>query len=230
MASSKVAVVTGYVRLDNGYRCHADYVRLGNELLGLHSPTVAYLDRMDAPAGVTVRPASLWSCWLWPLAQQATPPAGNPAKDTREYHAVQHQKTAWLADAVSHTDADHLVWIDLGVFHNERIRPDHVTAFLAAVAERRPDRITLPSIWPLDSGEVLPWRVNWFLAGAVAIVPRHLASLWQTLCQRAATEFYTKTGGVTWEVNTWAAVAKARPDLVDTYQADHDETLFTGFR
>lgn len=225
-----VAIVTGYVRLDNAHRCHADYARLGGELLALHRPTVAYLDGLDAPPGVTVLPASLWDCWLWPMAQSAQAPPGNPAKDTAAYHTVQHQKTAWVADAVNHTDAGWLVWIDLGILHNPKIRPEHITAFLSQVTERRPDRVTLPSIWPLDSGELLPYRINWFVAGGVFVVPRSLASVWHHLCQRAATELYTRTGQLTWEVNTWAAVARARPDLVDTYPADHDETLFAGYR
>lgn len=225
--ASNVALVTGYVRLDSPHRAHADYARLAGELLALHRPTVAFLDGIDAPPGVIALPASLYECWLYPMAQQAKTPGGNTFKDTAAYHTVQHQKTKWLAIAADHTDADWLVWIDAGILHNPRIRPEHVTAFLAQVAARRPDRITLASIWPLDSGHVLPWRVNWFVAGGVAVVPKRLADLWQTLCQRAATELYTTTGQVTWEVNTWAAVAKARPDLFDTYAADHDESLFS---
>lgn len=229
MPNAPACLVTGYVRLDNGNRSHGEYERLAGELLHLHSPAVAFLDGIAAPWGVCALPASLRDCWLWGTASRASIPVGNPLKDTAAYHAVQHQKTAWLAEAADHTDADTLVWIDIGVLHNRSILDRHIPAFLAAVAARPPARITLPSIWSPGPGAVSPHAVNWTFAGTVAVVPRHMASLWDSLCRSEAAALFDDLGMVTWEVNTWANVARRHPDLFDTYQANHDHTLCTNY-
>lgn len=229
--STTAALVTGYVRLDSPNRPHADYERLGLELLSTHRPAVAFLDGLTAPDGVQGLPASLEDCWLWPLARDAAIPAGNPAKDTAAYHAVQAAKTGWLAMATAHTAEEWLVWIDFGILHIQSIRREAILEFFARVpVAAAADRITLPSIWRLDAGSVIDCsRVNWYVAGGVAIVPRHLATVWHELVVDEATEWHRYTGAVTWEVNIWARVAQKRPDLFAFYQADHDGSLFAGF-
>ena len=228
---SPVCLVTGYVRLDNPNRRHGVYVGLGRRLMALHRPVVAFLDDVDAPEGVIALPASIERCWLWERATSAALPAGNPQKDTAGYLTVQHQKTAWLADAVDRTDADVLVWIDFGVLHNGRITEGLIVDFLTRVPRVSRDRITLPSIWPLAAPVDIRYDVpNWFVAGAIAIVPRHLAAWWHHLVQAAARQQLEASGRLTWEVNTWAAVARQHPSLFETYPADHNETLFTMLR
>lgn len=222
-----VALVTGYVRLNNRNRGHDEYSRLAGDLLSIHRPAVAFLDGITAPAGVTSFPCSLRECWMADMAHNAKIPAGNENKDTAAYHVVQHQKTKWIASAASATDADWLVWVDAGIFHNKSIRPQHVSELLDRVWREKPTRITLPSIWPLDAKSPIPTdRVCWYVAGGVAIVPRVMAVRWHELVCNAATKHYQSTGCVTWEVNTWAKVAQEKPWLFSLYEADHNETMF----
>jgi hypothetical protein len=228
MSTPDAALVTGYVRLDSPHRPHAEYARLGRELLDCHSPAVAFLDGIDHPTA-TVRPASLESCWLWHVARDAALPPGNASKDTAAYHAVQHQKTAWLAAAADHTAAELLVWVDFGVLHIPSVTREAVAAFFSRVPRAPRDRITLASIWPIDGSSVVDCsRVNWYVAGGVAIVPRHLAAQWHELVVDTACQYHAYTGAVTWEVNIWARVAQSRPSLFAFYASDHDASLFDG--
>ena len=82
--------MTGYVRLDLPNRSHAEYERLGGRL-------VEVAERAGFP--VVVAGGAVDDCWHWPVSDGARLPEGNPDKDTRAFHAVQHQKTAWVADA-----------------------------------------------------------------------------------------------------------------------------------
>lgn len=227
-------IVTGYVRLDSPWRSHESYVELGRRLLGLGLPTVAFYDGapsdLRADPDVHVLPASLPACWFYEASRGATSPAANPEKDTTDYHVVQHQKTGWLAEVAAWPGADLLVWIDWGILHIEAIRERHIVEFMERVESAPRDRVTLPSIWCLWPRSVINWhRPCWFLAGGVAVVPARLARWWHDRCVEQATAHVRSTGETTWEVNTWAAVARCHMDRFNLYQADHDETLFTGY-
>lgn len=228
MANAAACLVTGYVRLDLANRSHDRYAELGRTLTGLHRPTVAFLDGLEADAETTVLPASLERCWLWPHARNAQTPPGNPGKDTAAYHAVQHQKSAWLAEASNRTDTSVLVWIDYGILHVPGVTPELVGQFLQRAATV--SRITLPSIWPLATDTpVDSSRPCWFVAGGVVIVPRAMAHAWHVMVEHEALTHLRQTGHVTWEVNTWARVIQQHPSMFAVYPADHNATLFSGF-
>lgn len=229
MPRSDACLVTGYVRLDLANRSHDRYAELGQQLTALHRPCVAFLDGLACDQAATVLPASLERCWLWPHAKNAATPYGNPAKDTHAYHAVQHQKSAWLAEASNMTDAGVLVWIDYGILHVPGVTPEMIGQFLLRAGMAPANRITLPSIWPLSQDVLVDSaRPCWFVAGGVAIVPRHLAHAWHVLVEAEALTHLRETGQVTWEVNTWARVIQQHPQLFAVYPADHNEKLFTG--
>ena len=228
MATAPACLVTGYVRLDLANRCHDRYADLGRQLTALHRPTVAFLDGLEADSEATVLPASLDRCWLWQHARNARTPPGNPAKDTAAYHSVQHQKSAWLAEASNRTDAQVLVWIDYGILHVPGVTLQLIGQFLQRAGTA--SRITLPSIWPLAvDTPVDSSRPCWFVAGGVVIVPRHMAHTWHVMVEDEALTHLRKTGQVTWEVNTWARVIQQHPSMFAVYSADHNATLFSGF-
>ena len=230
MSTATAALVTGYVRLDSEHRGHADYERLGRDLLSCHSPTVAFLDGMTHP-DATVVPTNLADCWLWPIARDAALPPGTPAKDTAAYHTVQHQKTAWLASAAAYTDAEMLVWVYFGVMHIPPITRQAIRDFMRRAAHAKRNRITLASIWRLETGSPIDCsRPNWYVAGGVAIVPRQLADEWHQRVVAEACDYHHYTHAVTWEVNLWARVAQKCPWLFAFYQADHNASLFDGFQ
>ena len=157
MGSARACLVTGYIRLDLPNRQHAEYERLGSQLVAA------------AEAGghlVNVFGGTVEDCWHYHVSAGAELPLGNPAKDSREFHAVQHQKTAWVAYAAKITDADVLVWMDYGLLHVPGITADMVPRFLERAARDAPrDRVGMASIWGAPRS-VPGWQTpEWWCAG-----------------------------------------------------------------
>jgi len=215
MSTPRACLVTGYLRLDLPNRSHAEYDRLGARLL----------EAADLVDQITFG-GTVDACWHWALSDGALLPAANPEKDTRAFHAVQHEKTAWVAAAADRTDADILVWMDYGLLHVPGVTEALVAAFLARAAYRAPrDRVGMASIWegPPPATPV-PYRVAWHCAGGVFTVPRHLALPWHQAVVDAAVRMRNR-GWATWEVNDWADAWRELPDLVQAWRCDHDATL-----
>ena len=216
MRATRACLVTGYVRLDLPNRSHEDYERLGRQLVGA------------AEAGghlVNVFGGTVEDCWHWHLSAGAELPLGNPGKDSRDFLAVQHQKTAWVADAAKITDADVLVWMDYGLLHVPGITADMVPAFLERAAASAPrDRVGMASIWG-PPRRIPDWRsVEWWCAGGVFTVPRSMAFAWHDAVVDRAVAM--RAGGhVTWEVNTWATAWARCSNVVRPWLCDHNETI-----
>ena len=219
---SGVRIVTGYVPLSGHPRPQAAYDRLYTQLQAIRG------------APITTFVTTLERCWLKqalihsPGALHAT--ADNPQKNTLDYHAVQHQKTAWLADAAAiEPEVDVVVWIDYGIFSIPGLHIDHIEAFLERA--KHETEIALPGCWDRQrSAAAPPEAVNWRFCGGVAVVPRrcvlpfHNAVRYVTL-HRLVTRRY-----VTWEVNDWARVEESNVLPIRWYSADHNQTLFTGYK
>lgn len=221
MRTARACLVTGYVRLDLPNRLHDEYERLGRQLVNA------------AEAGgheVRTFGGTVEDCWHYHLSAGAELPLGNPAKDSREFLAVQHQKTAWVADAAKITDAEILVWMDFGLLHVPGITADMVPAFLERAAASAPrDRIGMASIWgpprPRPGWRRPGWQsVEWWCAGGVFTVPRSMAFAWHDAIVERATAIRAE-GYATWEVNTWATAWARWPEVVRPWLCDHNETI-----
>ena len=224
--------MTGYIRLDLPNRSHAEYERLGGRLLSAaDAPVVMFTNcdrvkyRRHVSLSTVVLGASVEDCWHYHLSAGAELPLGNPAKDSREFLAVQHQKTAWVAEAAKHTDAEILVWMDYGLLHVPGITADMVPRFLERAARDAPrDRVGMASIWGAPRS-VPGWQTpEWWCAGGVFTVPRSMAFAWhdavvdRAVAMRAA-------GHVTWEVNAWASAWARWNNVVQPWLCDHNETI-----
>ena len=92
---AKVKVVTGFVQIPNHPRKEEIYVDLGNRLksaTGVRPIKAFYYDVKD-----------LWLTQFIERLPPMEPPlrwaqADNPAKNSLEWHAVQHQKIEWLGE------------------------------------------------------------------------------------------------------------------------------------
>lgn len=209
-------LVTGYIDLGLEYRTHGEYVRLGEQLVAA------------ATAGgheVQTFGGCVEDCWHWSLSEGAEMPIGNPLKDTRAFHAVQHQKTSWVAKAALTTDAETLCWIDFGLLHVAGITADMISPFLDRVACQAPrDKVGMASIWG-EPQSIPGWQTpEWWCAGGVFTVPRSLAFSWHdAVVDRAVAA--RADGHITWEVNTWAAAWSRWSRVVQPWLCDHDKTL-----
>jgi hypothetical protein len=227
-------LVTGYVRLNSGHRGHERYVELGRRLIGLGLPTIAFYDGPPADlqptSSTTVLPASLEACWLYGPTRRALPPVPNDAKDTTNYVTVQHQKSAWLAEACRRTGGT-CVWVDLGILHVPDPPSDaEIVDFFERVAAANPQRITMPAPWPMEGRPQIDWtKPAWYVAGGVVVMPAHAAEWFHAQAVDVATLQLEASRRATWEVNTWSAIVRDHRGWFDLYAANHDRTLFTNY-
>jgi hypothetical protein len=218
-------VVTGYARLENHTRTPETYEKLGYQLsdaLGDH-PMEVFFHR------------DLRDLWLTRFIEGLPPQqppltwskGDNPAKNSLEYHCIQHQKIAWLAKACDmHPSVDTFVWIDFGIMSQPGITAEVIRDFLARL---RKNDFAFPGCWPRadEYDEQFPC---WRFCGSLLIVPRgEMRRL--TDCFLSMTRLYIRMmKNVTWEVNT---LARIEPYLDKSnfrhYQADHNATQFTHY-
>lgn len=201
--------MTGYVRLDSTHRSHEKYLELGQRLIGLGLPTVAYHQPLDA-------------CWLARHHEAMGVAVEADGKDSLAYHCVQHEKTAWLARAARQNRPSTLIWIDYGILHVPGVTEQLVHELWHYVDANPPTRVTIPSIWPADA-PIDDQHPCWICAGGILVMPSFAAQWWHSKCMAVATH-----SRPTWEVNTWAKVSRQWPQHVTLYKADHDATLLTG--
>lgn len=198
-----VSLVTGYVRLDSRHRSHARYCELGQRLLNIGIPGVAFHDRLED---------------LWMTRELGSVPYGS--KDSLAYFCVQNQKSEWLLRASRCTDAKTLVWMDYGILHNVLVPEPGIVELFDRVAANPPDRIAYPGCHKIGDLPIPRNQVHWAFCGTILILPSDMAEWFATECRRVAL-----AGQPTWEVNVWAIIAQANPDKFRWYAADHDASL-----
>lgn len=216
---SRAHLVTGYVPLPGRTSPlrgtpQLTYRELGARLLALDA-SKTFFER---------DPRDLWLVdFLRGVVKPVEPSAAdNPKKNTLLYHAVQHQKNAWLVEAAKTTRAEVLVWVDFGIFSLPSVDENAILRFL----ENAPtDRMVLPGCE--ERSPISVDRPCWRFAGGVFSCPRALVSKFDDAVRRTAEETIRTTGVVEWEVNTWArAEAADRLPPYEWRRADHDASLF----
>jgi len=215
--------VTAYVPIQGHTRTPEEYAKLGEQLrgaLGDFQPAVFY----DTIPGL----------WLTPFIEKLA--AGghvinhsqgdNPAKNSMEYHAVQHNKFEWLEKAALHdADADVFVWLDYGCMRLPGFDGTLLTEFLRRV---RKNDLAIPGCW--EEKEVTDYYPCWRFCGALFVVPRQdVFPLNKAF--KAITRLYVRAmRNVTWEVNDLARMELAHVGpKIRWYPADHNATMLTGY-
>ena len=220
---AKVRVVTGYVPIHGHTRAPEEYAKLGEQLngaLGDFKPAVFY--------------NTIAELWMTPFIEKLA--AGghhirhsegdNPAKNSMEYHAVQHQKFEWLEQAaLRDTDADVFVWLDYGCMRLPGFDSNSLTEFLRRV---RKNDLAIPGCW--EKKEVTDYYPCWRFCGTLFVVPRQdVFPLNKAF--KAITRLYVRAmRNVTWEVNDLARMELANVGpRIRWYPADHNATMLTGY-
>jgi hypothetical protein len=217
MPPVRLVVVTGYVQLPDNPRTHAEYEHLGARLGELRE------------ASVLPFCCSLEDCWLDVHTRDKNVKhaiADNPKKNTRAYHVVQHQKTAWLLQAREIEPlADVLIWLDYGIFHQTGVTAQVIDDFLRAVRER--PSFAIPGAWELSSGAV-DWP-DWHFCGSTIVVPSECTPAFHETVRSVTLERLSRDNFLTWEVNDWATAERRGNLPIQWYKADHDQTQFTNY-
>ena len=219
---AKVKVVTAFTEVPSHPRKIEEYVELGNRLksaLGTRPIQAFYYDIQD-----------LWlTKWLQSLPPQEPPlkwaAYDNPAKNSLEWHCVQHNKVQWLADAVNmDQDADSFVWIDYGLMGLPGMNGDYLTSFLDKIVKQD---FAIPGCWPI--GEIPDNEPCWRFCGGVLIVPRQdVPNLLKAF--KAVTRTYIRLKKmVSFEVNMLALVEQVHIPNLRWYLADHNASIIANY-
>ena len=216
---TRIRVVTGFVPIEGHPRSMAEYSELGKGLRAIRAPFKAFYNTVE-------------DCWLYKKLQEAgayhlTHSMGdNPAKNTLAYHIVQHQKTDWLgAASIIDPSATVFVWLDYGILHVPGVTVDVINTFLNQVKD---DDFAIPGCWGPErpSDDSYP---SWRFCGGLMIVPRKYLRRFSNEFQDRTMRNINLKRNVTWEVNDLARVEKYGSLPIRWYQADHNETMFTGY-
>jgi len=216
-----VKVVTGYIDIPNHPRGTTDYKALGEQLLGSLGDVEALVFDSDQQ-----KVQDTWLAnFLRGVPNVSHSVSDNPDKNTLAYHAVQHQKFEWLRVAHSMDTADTFVWIDYGIMHIPSITAPVIQKFLSRVDSY--GKVTLPGCWP-KKRDIDPAHPCWRFCGGVMVVPRALIKPFTAYAMGTAARRISETRNVEWEVNTLARLELLDQVPMAWYQADHNETMFTG--
>ena len=220
----KIKVVTGFVPIVGHSRTAAEYGALGEKLgeLATVAPVHPFYQKIE-------------DCWLhkYISGKQLSPTwsvGDNPQKNTLKYQIATHQKFAWLAMALAFdATPDTFVWIDYGIHHVPGVNTDVIKDFLKRI---KLNDFAIPGCWPLSDprvssvGDMYP---NWHFCGGVMVVPReHVVSFFASVKRQVRTHL-DFTNNITWDVNNVARVEAGGKLPIRWYQADHNETMFTGY-
>lgn len=221
-----VQVVTGYVPISNHPRTAKEYGELSEKVFGPLAGAGVPIKRYMEPVQAT---------WLWKYISRgkrlpSSSTHDNPAKNTLEYHCVQHQKFGWLLKAaIEDPRPDTYVWIDFGIGHVPGVDAHVIWDFLQKI---KSGDLAIPGCWDMKPENVVinPLWPCWRFCGGVMVVPRARVHKLFKAIKGTALEHVDNTKNVEWEVNTMARAEKmGRLPKFRWYQADHNETMFTGY-
>jgi hypothetical protein len=217
-----IKMVSGFVPIPGHPRSVEEYSKLGARLIQEVERPIALIE------------ATVEECWLYrflqwkPSLQGTCATADNPKKNSIAYHMVQHEKTEWLVAAAKNDPrADVFCWIDFGIFS-----VPGVTAAVIQEALRRAENeraIVIPGCWD-KSPDVPELEVCWRFCGGFFVVPREYLMHFDAAVKKEAMDYITRTGVISWEVNTWARMELENEQLpIWHYKADHNQTMFTNY-
>lgn len=221
---AKIRVVTAYVEIPNHPRSPVEYGKLSKQLvsaLGDFQPMVFAKD--------TIR-----NLWMTPFIERQVrkghhiraAQGDNPAKNSMEYHAVQHNKFEWLERALmADPEADTFVWIDIGAMALPGFDGGTLTEFLRRI---RKGDLAMPGCW--EKKEVTDTYPCWRFCGTLAIIPRQDVLMFNKVFKAITRLYVLAFKTVSWEVNDLARMEleKVGPPI-RWYPADHNALMLTRY-
>ena len=221
----KVRVVTAYVPIPGHPRSAAEYGALGEKFGELPFPVKPFYHQIE-------------KCWLHKFLWEQERPdkithseGDNPAKNSLNYHIVQHNKFEWLGAATAiDNESDTFVWMDYGIMHQPGVTVAVIEKFLRRVwIDPVDDVVTIPGCWPVNYENYGDDNPNWRFCGSLFIVPRHLIKPLALEFRDITTRRIFKTHNVTWEINDLARLERKGKVPIRWYQADHNQSMFDNY-
>jgi hypothetical protein len=219
--AARVKVVSAFVPIPKHPRPASEYQRRGVELQNALAgrPLHVFNDEL----------ADLWMASFLerlnsgPVQHQQ---GDNPAKNTLNYHMVQHNKLEWLERATFlDSDAETFVWLDYGIMTLPGFSTSPLTAFLDRIVV---NDLAIPGCW--ERRLVNTTYPCWRFCGSLLCVPRDDVFPLNRAFKAMTRAYVQAQRDVTWEVNMLAMV-----DLLNLgpairwYLADHNARMLTGY-
>ena len=210
-------------------------------LVDAHVPLVVYVCQEYYPVlqtlyaempHVKLHPFELEDTWTYQTCLPWTdklPAVRNEPKDTFRFLTLMNAKIEFVAQCVIQNPfkTDQFAWIDFNVFHVLRDIPLAAKRLnQLSLVTIDTERILLPGCWQPQSG----WdgnRICWRFCGGFAFGTGTIFTNLFDLYKTHLTEYFTKSGCISWEVNVWAYLETTYPDQfkTDWYNGDHNDTI-----
>lgn len=219
---ARIAPVTAYVPIADHPRPASVYGEQGDKLrdaLGDFRPIEFH--------------ETISSLWMTPFIEKFANRAAvthsqgdNPAKNSMEYHAIQHNKFEWLERAAEmDKDADTFIWLDYASMLLPGFNKDTLQDFLGRVKK---NDLAIPGCW--EKKPVNDYYPCWRFCGTMFIVPREdIRPLNKAF--KALTRIRVRSmRNVSWEVNDLAhlELMHVGPQM-RWYAADHNARMLTEY-
>jgi len=185
-------------------------------------PILLFLDDRcpDPPSAPNLRVVRVPLVHAWDCSRVVPPTHRTEAKDTPEFLSLMALKLRYMTEALAHTDATHLAWIDFRVFHVIRDIPAAQAKLRSLASHSFPTRMKIlaPGCWsPCPSMDIFA-SICWRFCGGFLLGPR---DAFPTAFARQTDILQAGLPRVTWEVNYWTQME----DQFEWYPADHDDRL-----
>jgi hypothetical protein len=254
--TARVHIVSAYFPLKSHPRAMTSFLESGKRLMDLPVRKTIWLpaDRWDPPPKAVaihynghLYPKDMFDYddadgfWLKQYVKRWERETGrkvkvssqSPEKDTLDYHAIQHQKTYWLAKTAAKTQADVVVWVDFGIFHAPGVDESVIMKFISSVETRHSDfsasPIEIGGAWGKGKYGLHNDVPYWRFCGSVLVCRGDYAGYFDRVVKDAFMGHLKAAGNVMWEVNIWALAEWIRKPPIRQYLADHDASMFTNY-
>jgi len=230
-----VTFVTAFYAIPNKYRALETYLQNLEKLIQTGVPILCYLDASLKEQGKALLkkyknfkiPQYVTLDMSWIPENVILPTIRNEEKDTKEYLAVQLQKTWCLAEASKYVFTSHIAWIDAGIVHIFKEEAS-MKLYLEKIRNSNwPGEIICPGCMWLEAvaelyGEGKPYTmmtaICWRYLGGFLLGP---TDAWPAFYENQTKCVKEHLPHLVWEVNYWAMLEQFK-----WYQADHNICMF----
>jgi len=161
------------------------------------------------------------------LQREATlPEYRNKEKDTLEFLQVMNGKTEFLHRTRKFIKAKVYVWFDFGIFKIIQDKKRFIESMTDIDSSSIEGKVVIPgciSKEEVNFNNLFAYPI-WRFCGGILIVSGSALDTFHDLHLKEL-EKCRSMGMLTWEVNLWAAIEHANPELFHWYKADHNDTI-----
>jgi len=162
--------------------------------------------------------------------RDALPLVRTEAKDTVAFLTLMNAKTDFVEEVARTTSFPQVAWIDFNVWHVVRDAAATSKKLQEIATSRLPTEfVSIPGCWEKTAAATVPWdRICWRFCGGFFVGSKEAVVAFAVKAREALPRLLAERGGLTWEVNVWAALEQELGDngLLTWYKADHNDTLF----